>query len=510
MNYLVGMDIGTTGVKSILMSQSGKILASNFTEFPLALPRPGWAEQNPEDWWQATCVSLRQLIYQSGIVPGKIKGISFSGQMHGLVCLDTDLRVIRPAILWCDQRTTKQCRFITRKVGLKKLIALVHNPALEGFTLPKLQWVREDEPYNYKRIYKILLPKDYVRFRLTGNLCMEVSDAAGTLMFDVVKQKWSTQLLEQLGISPDILPPVLRSIDKAGEVSEQAAAETGLSPGTPVICGGADNACAAVGNGIIEEGLIAVSIGTSGTVIAPTTHPRLDPHGRVHFFNHSVPDMWYLMGVMQAAGLSLKWFRDNFADIERVVERNTGLNSYQLLTLQAEQSPPGGMGLLWLPYLQGERTPHLDANARGVLFGLTTAHNKRHIIRAIIEGVTFGLRDSLEIIKDLGVKINQIRLTGGGAKSPFWCQVQADVFNHEVVTINIDEGPAFGAALIAGVGVGIFKSFKEATEKLIKIDKRIKPNPENVEIYNKYYQEYKKLYPALKKAFSRIAKIALE
>jgi len=314
MNYLVGIDIGTTGVKSILMTHTGKVIARDFTEFPLALPRPGWAEQNPEDWWQATCVSLKQLIHQSGIAPKKIKGISFSGQMHGLVCLDADLRVIRPAILWCDQRTTAQCRSITRTVGLKKLLSLVHNPALEGFTLPKLQWVRENEPHNFQKIYKILLPKDYVRFRLTGTLCMEVSDAAGTLMLDVIKQKWSTRLLSALNISPDILPPVLRSIDSAGEVSKQAAEETGLAPGISVICGGADNACAAVGNGIIQEGLIAVSIGTSGTVIAPTSHPTLDPLGRVHFFNHSVPDMWYLMGVMQAAGLSLKWFRDNFAD----------------------------------------------------------------------------------------------------------------------------------------------------------------------------------------------------
>lgn len=511
MKYLIGMDIGTTGVKSILMTSQGKIVARNFTEYPLLLPRPGWAEQNPEDWWRATCISLRNLIHSAGISPGAVSGISFSGQMHGLVCLDAQGNVIRPAILWCDQRTTKQCQTITRHVGRRKLIQRVYNPALEGFTLPKLQWVREMEPKNFERIFKILLPKDYVRFRLTGNLGMEVSDAAGTLMLDIANGNWSETLLKTLDISPAILPPVYRSIDIAGEVAEKAAEETGLAAGIPVVFGGADNACAAVGNGIIEEGRVAVSIGTSGTVIAPTKQVRLDPAGRVHFFNHSVPGMWYLMGVMQAAGLSLKWFRDNFAAAENVVASSTGMETYELLTLQAEYSPPGAMGLLWLPYLQGERTPHLDANARGVLFGLTTAHRRNHVLRAIMEGVAFGLRDSLEIIKSLGMEIKQIRLTGGGARSPLWRQIQADVFaacgNHEVVTIKVEEGPAFGAAIIAGVGVGIFKSFKDAADKLIRIDRVIKPQPQAAKIYDKYYQEYRRLYPALKAAFARIANL---
>ncbi len=507
MAYIIGMDIGTTGIKSILMEYGGKILARDFTEYPLDFPQPGWAEQDPHDWWRATCASVRMLLSHAGVSAKKVDALSFSGQMHGLVCLDNNLQVLRPAILWCDQRTTRQCKSITRKIGSRNLIKLVYNPALEGFTLPKLQWVRENEPSVYKRIHTILLPKDYVRFRLTGKVCMEVSDAAGTLMFDVAAKKWSESLLEQLGISAELLPPVFNSIDSGGEVTEEAAAETGLAPGTPVICGGADNACAAVGNGIIEPGLVAVSIGTSGTVIAPVKKVKLDEKGRIHFFNHAVPDMYYLMGVMQAAGLSLKWFRDTFAENERLVEMKTGLNSYDLLTLQAEQTPPGAAGLLWLPYLQGERTPHLNAHARGVLFGLSASHTRAHIIRAVIEGVTFGLRDSLEIMKQSGVKIDQIRLTGGGAKSPFWQQVQADVFNHEVVTMNIDEGPAFGAALLAGVGTGVFSSFNDAAQKLIHIEKTISPIPENVRIYEKYYREYTSLYTSLKSAYKRMAKL---
>ncbi len=505
MDYLIGMDVGTTGVKSILMDKSGEIVARDFSEYPLHLPEPGWAEQDPADWWRATCASLSALVNDSGVQPSDIKGISFSGQMHGLVCLDELHDVIRPAILWCDQRTTQQCKDITQKVGARKLIQLASNPALEGFTLPKLQWVREEEPENYNKISTILLPKDYVRFRLTGELGMEVSDGAGTLMLDVAAEQWSEELLNILDISPDILPLVSRSVDQAGEITEEASRQTGLAAGTPVFFGGADNACAAVGNGIIEEGLVAVSIGTSGTVIAPTKKAVLDPKGRVHFFNHSVPGMWYLMGVMQAAGLSLQWFRNNFADSEIAVAEKTGIDAYELMTHQAAQSPPGARGVFWLPYLQGERTPHLDANARGVLFGLTAAHDRRDVIRAVLEGVTFGLRDSLEIIKETGVEISQIRLTGGGAKSALWRRIQADVFDHEVVTINIDEGPAFGAAIIAGVGAGTFESFEDASLKLISIGKTIDPIPENAKIYNRHYKQYRRLYPALKEQFESTA-----
>ncbi len=507
MGYLIGLDVGTTGVKGVLINESGKIIATDFQDFPLLLPRPGWAEQHPEDWWTATVRTLQNLTAKARISMKALKGLSLSGQMHGLVCLDKQARVIRPAILWCDQRTTAQCQSITRIVGATQLIRLTCNPALEGFTLPKLQWVREHEPANYKRIAKILLPKDYVRYRLTGIMGMEVSDAAGTLMFDVTKRTWSTALLNKLNIPLNFLPDVHESIDIAGELTSSAAKSTGLPRRLPIVYGGADNTCAAVGNGIIEEGLVAVSIGTSGTVIAPTKNVRRDRLGRVHTFNHSVPMLWYLMGVMQAAGLSLKWYRDHFGAVENAMADYTGGDAYDYLSKEAERVPAGSRGLIWLPYLQGERTPHLDANARGVLFGVTTHHTRAHVIRAVLEGVVYGLRDSLEIIRAMRVPIREIRLTGGGAKSRLWRQIQADIFNHEVVTINVDEGPAFGAAIIAGVGTGVFRTFKEAAGRIIRITDRISPITAHVPLYDRYYRIYRSLYKQLKSSFAQVARI---
>jgi len=507
MAYLIGMDIGTTGVKSLIMNDDGKILATSFKEYPLYLPHPGWAEQNPLDWWDATKSALNELLKKSKVNSREIRGISFSGQMHGLVCLDKNINVLRPAILWCDQRTTPQCREITKKIGYSRLIRLTSNPALEGFTLPKLEWVKKNEPTIYKKTTKILLPKDYIRFKLTGNLGMEVSDAAGTLMFDVSKRKWSRELLKSLEIDERILPDVKESIDISGEITEIAAKETGLPAGLPVIFGGADNTCAAVGNGIIEEGYWAISIGTSGTVIVPISKPARDPKGRVHTFNHSVPNVWYLMGVMQAAGLSLKWFRDEMSASEKTVAIRCGRDAYEYLCEEASKIKPGAEGLFWLPYLNGERTPHLDSNAKGVLFGVTARHTRAHFIRAILEGVVFGLRDGFEIIKSLKVPIKQIRLTGGGAKSPLWRQIQADVFNHQVVTINVDEGPAFGAAIIAGVGVGVYSSFKEASDHLIKVKDTIDPIPENVKRLQASYKIFQKLYCDLKDRMTEISKL---
>lgn len=507
MRYLIGLDVGTTGVKGVLINENGRISATDFQEFPLLLPRPGWAEQDPEEWWAATVRTLQNLIAKGRVSLKSLKGLSLSGQMHGLVCLDEKARVVRPAILWCDQRTTAQCRSITRIVGPTQLIRLTCNPALEGFTLPKLQWVREHESQNYRRIARILLPKDYVRYRLTGVMGMEVSDAAGTLMFDVTKRTWSTALLKKLSIPLDLLPGVHESIDIAGELTASAAKATELPGGLPIVYGGADNTCAAVGNGIIEEGLVAVSIGTSGTVIAPTKNVRRDRLGRVHTFNHSVPMLWYLMGVMQAAGLSLKWYRDHFGAVEKAMANYAGGDAYDYLGKEAERVPAGSRGLIWLPYLQGERTPHLDANARGVLFGVTTHHTRAHVIRAVLEGVVYGLRDSLEIIRAMHVPIREIRLTGGGAKSRLWRQIQADVFNHEVVTINVDEGPAFGAAIIAGVGTGVFRTFNEAASRIIRITDRITPITPHVPLYDRYYRVYRSLYKQLKSSFAQVARI---
>lgn len=508
MPLLIGVDIGTTGAKSLLINERGKILASDLQEYPLSLPQAGWAEQDPEQWWQATIRSLHNLVTKSGTDPKKISGLALSGQMHGLVCLDEHGAVLRPAILWCDTRTTQQCRYIEKKHGGRgRVISLASNPALEGFTLPKLVWVMQNEPKIFKRTRTILLPKDYVRFRLTGELGMDMSDAAGTLMLDVKNKRWSTEMLKPLGISPRILPALGESSDIAGYITPEAAPLIGLAAGTPVAFGGADNTCAAVGNGVIEEGIVAVSIGTSGTVIAPTRTALRDKQGRAHTFNHSVPDLWYVMGVMQAAGLSLKWLRDNFAGLERAMSAETGIDAYEFMTAGVADIPPGSEGLIWLPYLNGERTPHLDANARGVLFGVSARHTKAHVVRAVLEGVVYGLRDSLEIIRSLGIPINEIRLTGGGARSATWRQIQADVFQQPVVTINVEEGPAFGAAIIAGVATNVFDSFKDASQRLIKVTREVKPNRENSATYGQYYRLFQKLYGDVRGDFATLAKL---
>lgn len=506
MKYLIGIDIGTSGAKSVLISEKGALLASDFQEYPLSLPRAGWAEQDPEHWVQATLRSLRNLLLSSRVAEKDLAGLSLSGQMHGLVCLDGDGRVLRPAILWCDTRTTEECRLIEEKVGGRsKLIQLTSNPALEGFTLPKLIWVQRHQPEIFSRIRMVLLPKDYVRFRLTGELGMDMSDAAGTLMLDVKKRRWSKPLLAAVGISPAILPPLGESPDIAGKITASVAGETGLPEGLPVAFGGADNTCAAVGNGVISEGTVAVSIGTSGTVIAPTASPLRDKMGRAHTFNHSVPGLWYVMGVMQAAGLSLKWLRDNFSGLERAMAAESGTDAYSWMTAGAEKLPPGSEGLLWLPYLNGERTPHLDANARGVLFGVEARHTKAHVMRAVMEGVAFGLRDSLEIIRSLKIPVAEIRLTGGGGKSPVWQQILADVFGQAVVTINAEEGPAFGAAIIAGVGTGVYSDFGQAAGKLIKVTREISPDPARSQAYERPYKLFGKLYADLRDDFAALA-----
>jgi xylulokinase len=505
---LIGIDIGTTGAKSVLINDKGRVLASDLQEYPLSLPQPGWAEQDPEHWVTATITSLRNLLAKSRVQPSSIAGLSFSGQMHGLVCLDKSGAVLRPAILWCDTRTTAECKLIEKNVGGRpKLIQLASNPALEGFTLPKLVWVQRNEPSIFRKTATILLPKDYVRYRLTGALGMDISDAAGTLMLDVKEKRWSAPILKALKIKPELLPPLGESPELAGRITSEAAQLTGLPAGLPVAFGGADNTCAAVGNGVIKEGIVAVSIGTSGTVIAPTRSPLRDKLGRAHTFNHSVPGLWYVMGVMQAAGLSLKWLRDNFGAMERAMAEDTGIDAYEFLAARVGEVPPGSEGLLWLPYLNGERTPHLDANARGVLFGVSPRHTKAHVVRAIMEGVVFGLRDSLEIIRGLGIPVKEIRLTGGGAKSPIWRQIQADVFGQPVVTINVEEGPAFGAAIIAGVGTKVFKNFQDATDRIIKVTKTVNPIPENVEKYEKQYALFRDLYASLRDDFAKLAKV---
>ena len=505
MTYLIGIDVGTTGAKTILIDEQGNLVASFLEEYPLHTPRPKWAEQDPADWWRATVNSIKNVLAQSKVKPDDVKGLGLSGQMHGLVLIDKDHNVLRPAILWCDVRTTEQCRYITEKVGKDLLVRSTCNPALEGFTAPKVIWVRDNEPEIYEKAFKMMLPKDYVRFLLTGEIASEVSDAAGTILFDVRNREWSREVLGKLEISPDLMPPCYESIDVCGRITPKVAEMTGLKPGTPVVGGGADNACTAVGNGIVVTGKTSASIGTSGTMLTPTDTPEVDPDLRAHTFCHCVPHKWYIMGVMLSAGGAFRWFRDTLGQKEIEQAEEKGIDPYEILTEEAAKVEPGCEGLIFLPYLIGERTPHGDANAKGVFFGLTLRHKKEHITRSVMEGVTFGMRDSLEIIKGLGLDVGQITATGGGARSALWRQMQADIYGAEVVTINIAEGPAFGAAILAGVGAEVYNSIQEATSEIVEVTSKTQPIKDNVKVYEEYYQIYRSLYPALKPEFDNVS-----
>jgi len=505
MRYLIGIDVGTTGAKTILIDEQGKLIASSLIEYPLHTPKPKWAEQDPADWWRGTVESIKNVLAESKVKPDDVSGLGLSGQMHGLVLIDKNYDVLRPAILWCDVRTTEQCHYITEKVGKDLLVRSTCNPALEGFTAPKIIWVRDNEPEIYEKAYKMLLPKDYVRFLLTGEIASEVSDAAGTILFDVRNRKWSQEVLDRLEISSDLMPPCYESIDVCGRITPKVAEMTGLKQGTPVVGGGADNACTAVGNGIVTTGKTSASIGTSGTMLTPMDTPEVDPDLRAHTFCHCVPDKWYIMGVMLSAGGALRWFRDTLADKEVELAKQKGVDPYQIIDEEAAQVDPGCEGLVFLPYLIGERTPHGDANAKGVFFGLTLRHKKEHLVRAVMEGVTYGMRDSLEIIKNLGLDVGQITATGGGGKSAFWRQMQADIYGAEVVTINIAEGPAFGAAIIAGVGAGVYNSIEEATDEIVEVTSSVQPIEDNRKIYEEYYHIYRSLYPALKPEFDKVS-----
>ncbi len=507
MRYLIGIDVGTTGAKTILVSEEGEVIASSLEEYPLYTPYPKWAEQDPEDWWMATASSISNVLRESGVDPEDIKGIGLSGQMHGLVLLDKDNKVLRPCIMWCDQRTTEQREWIMNTVGEDLMVQIAGNPALEGFTAPKVIWVKQKEPEIFAKAKTMVLPKDYVRFRLTGEIAMEVSDAAGTVLFDISKRTWSDVILDKLGIPREMMPPCYESIDICGRITKEVAERTGLKAGTPVVGGGADNTCGAVGNGIVRTGRLSASIGSSGVVFCHTDEVKIDSGLRVHTFCHSVPHKWYVMGVTQGAGLSFRWLRDNIGLSEIQVGNLCDISAYDLLAAQAFQAKPGCEGLIFLPYLMGERTPHLDANAKGVFFGLTARHTRADMIRSVMEGVAYSLRDCLEIIKGMGLEIGEIRATGGGARSPLWRQIQADINGHEMVTINVTEGPAFGAAILAGVGAGVYSSIEEATDGIIEITSYTEPIEGNVRLYEEYYEIYRSLYPALKPNFDKVSKI---
>lgn len=504
MSFFLGIDIGTSGTKTILIDARGALSAQANVEYPLLIPKPGWTEQKPGDWWQATVDSINTVFRNSGISPGEIKGIGLSGQMHGSVFLDKNDEVIRPALLWNDQRTAAEVEQINEMVGKQKLLELTGNPALTGFTAPKILWLRNNEPRSFERVRKVLLPKDYIRFRLTGEFATEVSDASGTLLFNVANRQWSEKMLDLLEIPVSWLPICFESPDPIGQISAEAAKVTGLVEGIPVVGGGGDQAAGAVGNGIVEPGIVSAVLGTSGVVFAYAEKPDYDPDGSLHTFCHAVPGAWHQMGVTLAAGGSFQWLRDTIFDWETVTARKQQSEPYKVMTEMAATVPAGSDGLFFLPYLSGERTPHADASARGVFFGLSLIHNKKHFARAVMEGVSYSLRDCLELMKQRGISIREIRASGGGARSELWRQMLANVFNAPVVSINMDEGPAFGAALLAAVGTGAYSSVPEACGATISVTNRLEPEAQVVRIYEESYAFFRSLYPALKERFREL------
>ncbi len=507
MAYLLGIDIGTSGTKTVLFDEAGSTVASALEEYPLYQPNIGWAEQDPEDWWQATVGGIRRVLAKSGIKASDISGIGLSGQMHGLVLLDADNKVLRRSIIWCDQRTTAECEQITSIIGAERLIEITANPALVGFTASKIMWVKNNEPALFEKARKILLPKDYVRFRLTGEFATEVSDASGMQLMDIPGRCWSKEVLSKLGIDTSMVAEIYESQEVSGRITSAAASLTGLAEGTPVVGGGGDQAAGAVGNGIVRPGVVSSTIGTSGVVFAYLDKISIDPKGRVQTFCHAVPNTWHVMGVTQAAGFSLKWFRDNLCKDEMATAELMDVDPYVLMDQEAEKVRPGSNGLIYLPYLIGERTPHLDADAKGVFFGLSTIHKKRDMIRAVMEGVVYSLRDCLEIINGMGVNVNEVRASGGGGKSPLWKQMQADIFGAPITTINSSEGPALGVALLAGVGTGVYRDVAQACDAAIKVKKVQQPDMELYSKYSKFYGLYGQLYRSLKNDYKDLAEI---
>lgn len=497
--YWLGLDTGTTSSRALLVDANGRVRAS-FTapHAEMKMAKPLWAEQDPNDWWHAAKAALHGLLRSSGIAANAIMGIGLTGQMHGLVLLDKDGHVVRPALIWCDQRSQAEVDEINARMTPEAVLKATANPAITGFTLPKLLWVRKHDPEAWAKVRHLLLPKDFIRYKLTGELASDVSDASGTGMFDVANRRWSNAVLDGLEISQSLLPPVHESPAATGEVTAAAARETGLEAGTVVVAGAGDQAASAIGNGIVSPGKVSCTVGTSGVVFAFSERPVYDPKGRVHTFCHAIPGAWHVMGVTQGAGLSLQWFRNRFApDLE-----------YDSLTAEATLSPPGAHGLFWLPYLMGERTPHLDALARGAWIGLTAKHGRPDLVRSVLEGVCFSLADSLEIIRELGMAPSEVRLSGGGARSPFWTQLFADIFNTPVAILESQEGSAYGAALLAMLGTGEYLNAGVMCEAVIRMVSTRRPEAAGVAAYRQRYRIYGNLYPALKQAYASIGQLA--
>lgn len=483
------------------MDAGGKVVASGTGEHqPFASPQPGWAEQDPRDWWRACSNAVKAALQSSQVRADEIACVGFSGQMHGAVLLDAAGEVVRPAIIWCDQRTEKQSRELSEKFGTGRLIQLTCNPPLTNFTLTKLLWVRENEAEAWSRVRHIMLPKDYVRFRLTGERAIDQADASGTLLLDVAKRSWSAEILSGTGIDKDFLPALYESSEICGRLNAEGAAATGLKLGTPVVAGAGDQAAGAVGMGVVRAGVVSSTIGTSGVVFAATDRPALDPQGRLHTFCHAIPGRWHVMGVTQSAGLSLRWFRDTFgvaSDGAVATASNGARDPYEFLSEEAASAPAGAAGLLWAPYLMGERTPHVDPNARGALVGINPSHRRAHILRAILEGVAFSLKDSFSIFDEMKVPVTKIRLGGGGARSPLWRQIQADVYAHEVEIVEAEEGAAYGAAILAAVGVRHFASVDEACDAVVRVASRVPPSSVSALLQNNY-ATFRRLYPAIR------------
>ncbi len=507
MRYVIGIDIGTSGTKTVLFDELGAVVSSSTVEYPMYQPQNGYAEQDPADWYNASVATVKNVIENSGIKSEDIVGIGLSGQMHGLVMLDENGEVIRNSIIWCDQRTEKEVAEMNEKVGREKLIEITANPALTGWTAAKILWVKNNEPENYAKCKHILLPKDYIRYKLTGVFATEVSDASGMQLLDVPNRCWSQELCEALGIDISMLAKVYESCEVTGFVTAEISEITGLSEGTPVVGGAGDNAAAAVGTGVVCDGKAFTTIGTSGVVFAHTSKISVDPKGRVHTCCAAVPGCWHIMGVVQSAGLSLKWFRDNFCQAEKDTAALMGVDPYYLMDKEAETVPIGANRLLYLPYLMGERTPHLDPNARGMFFGLSAIHTKKDMLRAVMEGVTYALRDSVEICREMGINVADMMACGGGGTSALWRQMLADQYGCSVKTASSKEGPALGVAILALVGAGVYSSVPEACEKIVKTDKVQEPISENVEVYEKYFSLYDEIYPAVKTQFAKLSQL---
>ena len=505
MGLFLGIDIGTSGTKTLAIDESGRILADATDGYPAYHPRPLWSEQDPEDWWRATVATVRAAVSKAKAKAADVKAIGLSGQMHGSVFLDKSGKVIRKALLWNDQRTAAECEEIEQRAGGRKaLIRMVANPALTGFTAPKILWLRNHEPKNFARTVKVLLPKDEVRRRMTGELATDVSDASGMLLLDVAQRRWSKPLLSRLELDEDLFATCYESEEVTGKLTRQAAQELGLTTDCVVVAGAGDCAANGVGTGIVKSGALSTSIGTSGIMFVHSDDVQIDPRGRLHTFCHAVHGKWHMMGVSLTGGGALEWFTNRLcAEIAGGDKRR----AFEALNQEASQVPPGSEGLFFLPYLAGERTPHADPHARGCFIGLTLKHGRGHMVRAIMEGVAYAMRDSLAIIKEMGVPVRQIRASGGGSKSRLWRQIQADVFGQKVVTINAEEGPAYGVALLAAVGGGAFKNVVEACGAAIRTIDATPTDRKAKKYYDAGFPLYQGLYASLKGDFKKIAQL---